>query len=51
MYCWKMKLVIDRKYTGTEVVYASAIAALNWKLGFKNIHVYMTLEKYLKRLI
>jgi hypothetical protein len=49
MYCWKMKSVIDRSYTGTEIVYASAIAALNWKLVFKNIVVYMTLEKHLNR--
>jgi hypothetical protein len=44
-----MKSVIDRSYTGTEIVCASAIAALNWKLVFKNVHVYMTLEKHLNR--
>jgi len=26
--------VTDRNYTGTQIVYTSAIAALNWKLVF-----------------
>jgi len=29
MYCWKMKSIIDRSYTGTDILYTSAIAALN----------------------
>jgi len=50
MYCRKMKSVTDRSYTGTQIVYTSAIAALNWKLVFfLNICVYMTLEKHLQR--
>ena len=44
-----MKSVIVRRYTGTQIVYTSAIAALNLKLVFKNIRVCTTLEKYLKR--
>jgi hypothetical protein len=51
MYCWKRKSAIDRRYTGTKIVYTSAIAAVNWKLVSKNIHVYMTLEKHLKRVL
>jgi len=44
-----MKSVIDRSYTGTKILYTSAIAALNMKLVFKNIRVYMILEKHMKR--
>jgi len=28
MYCWKMKSLIDRSYTGTHILYKSAIATL-----------------------
>ena len=51
MYCCKMKSVIDRSFTGTQIVCTSAIAALNWKLFFffLNIRVYMTLVKHLQR--
>ena len=49
MYCWKMKSVIDRSYTGTQILHTSALAALKYKLIFKNIPVYMTLEKHLRR--
>jgi len=49
MYCWKMRSVIGRRYAGTQILCTSAIAALNEKLVFKNIHVYLTLEKHLKR--
>ena len=41
--------VSNRIYTGTQIVYTSAIAALNLKLVFKNICVYITLEKHLER--
>ena len=36
-YCWKIKSVIAISYTGTQIVYTSAVAALN-----------MTMEKHLK---
>jgi hypothetical protein len=29
MYCWKLKSEIDRSYTGTQILFTSAIAALN----------------------
>jgi len=35
MSCWKMKSVIDRSYTGTQILYTSAIATFNEKLVFK----------------
>jgi len=30
MYCWKKNSVIDRSYTGTQILYTSALAALNY---------------------
>jgi hypothetical protein len=32
-----MKLLIFRRYTGTQIVYKSTMAAINWKLVFENI--------------
>jgi len=40
---------INGSYRGNPIVYTSAIAALNLTLVFKNIRVYMTIEKHLKR--
>jgi hypothetical protein len=39
----------ESSYTGTEIVYTSAIAVLNWKLVFKDICVYMTLEEMFEK--
>jgi hypothetical protein len=49
MYCWKRKSVIDGSYAGIQIVYTSAIAALNYKLVFKYVRVHITLEKYMKK--
>jgi len=44
-----MKSVINRNYDVTQVVYVSALAAIKWKLIFKNFRVYVTLGEHLKR--
>jgi len=44
-----MKSLIYRRNTGNQIVYTTAIASLNYKLVLKNIRLYLTLEKHLKR--
>jgi hypothetical protein len=39
----------DSSYTGTVIVCTSAIAVLNWELGFGNVCVYMALGELLER--
>jgi hypothetical protein len=48
MCCWEMQSVTDSSYTGTVIVCTSAIAVLNWELGFGNICVYMVLGGHLE---
>jgi hypothetical protein len=43
-----MQSVTDSSYTGTVIVCTSAIAVLNWELGFGNICVHMALGKLLE---
>jgi hypothetical protein len=47
--CWEMQSVTDSSYTGTVIVCTSAIAVLNWELGFGNICVNMALGEHLER--